>query len=64
MKKFTTAVKENSENKYYSVEVSIILMVEATSEGEAGYKADDVFKGLDIPNMEHYQVVNIKNKNV
>jgi len=46
MKKFTK-VLESTVSKRYKIECSISLIIEASSEGEAGYLADSILGGIE-----------------
>ena len=47
MKKFTSLLLENETKKYFEILAKINLIVEACSEGEAGYLADSILGGIE-----------------
>ena len=47
MKKFTNLLLENETKKYFEILATINLIVEANSEGEAGYLGDSILGGIE-----------------
>lgn len=47
MKKFTNLLLENESKKYFEIFATINLIVEACSEGEAGYLGDSILGGIE-----------------
>lgn len=58
MKKFSKVLEEVSNLKYYKIKAEIELIVEAESEGEAGYLGDSILGGIEEQSI--YTVLNIE----
>ena len=57
MKKFSI-VSEKNQNKSYEVKATITLVIDAESEGDAGYEADSILKSVE--NGHDFTIENIE----
>jgi hypothetical protein len=58
MKKFTKILEEVENNKFYKIYAEVELIVEAETEGEAGYLGDSILGGIEEEFT--YSIINIE----
>lgn len=61
MKKFSKVIESNIQMEKFLVDCNVKLLVEAESEGEAGYKSDWILGGIE--EQIDFEVINIEKTN-
>lgn len=58
MKKFSKIIENTNLEKKYIIKVELEIIVNAESEGEAGYLADSIISGIE--EQYNYSIINIE----